>query len=92
LSNVKRSKGTFENTNITPILKFWNHHLTLYTTSILMGLDLCREITHAISDINSQVTIRMDSYADEQKLIELGRLLIESDVKEEAGQESNPVY
>lgn len=67
----------------TPILKFWDHHLTMYTTSLLMGLNLRREITQVISDINSQIMTKTDSYADEQKLIDLQRLLLESDINEE---------
>lgn len=67
----------------TPILKFWDHHLTQYTTSLLMGLDFSQEIKQAISDVSSQLLIRTDSYADEQKLVDLAILLIESDLREE---------
>lgn len=67
-----------------PTLMFWDHTLTLYTTSLLMDLDFPEEITRAISNVSSQVVVGMDSLADEEKLVELERLLLESDIREEA--------
>lgn len=66
-----------------PILMFWDHTLALYTTSIFMELDFPQEIGRAISDISLQVALGMDSLADEQKLIEIEKLLLESDIQEE---------
>ena len=75
-----------------PVLMFWDHTLTLYTTSVFMDLDFPQEIARAISDVSMQVVSRMDSLADEEKLIELERLLLESDTKEEAVVRSLEVH
>ncbi len=68
---VKRKEEQRLEPSRTPILKFWDHHLTMYAISLLMQLDFRQEIKQAISDINSQFMITTDSYADEQKLIDL---------------------
>ena len=75
-----------------PILMFWDHILTLYTTSIFTDLDFPTEIAHAVSDVSMQVISGMDSLADEQKLIELERLLLESDIREEVVVRSLDVH
>lgn len=75
-----------------PILMFWDHTLTLYTTSIFTVLDFPTEIARVVSDVSSQVILGMDSLADEQKLIELERLLLESDIREEVVVRSLEVH
>lgn len=75
-----------------PVLMFWDHTLTLYTASLLMELDSPQEIACAISDVSSQVIVGIDSLANEEKLIELERLLLESDIREEAVVRSLDVH
>lgn len=74
-----------------PMLLFWDHTLTLYTMGVLQAVDCPAEIVRAVSDVSMELSLRMDTCVDEEKLIGIQKWLKDLVSREELSVRS-PSY
>jgi len=74
------------------ILLFWDVYLTRNTLSILQELDLPEPIAGIVLEMTSPLTFVTDELVNEQELIRLETLLLESDKRDVAHVWNQPIY